>query len=256
MIPRLMSAERLLRIVRKLRGRGGCPWDRRQTHRSIRANLVEETWEVIEAIERNDPRALKEELGDLLMQVVFHSVMEEQKGGFGFNDVVNAVCKKLVRRHPHVFGARRGLGADRALRQWEHLKRVEKPGRGGLAGVPRGMPSILRAVRIQEKASRLGFEWKKREQALAKLYEEIGELRSAIRRGSRAGIRHELGDVLFALVKAGRFLKVDPDDALQAASNRFIKRFHAMENRLSKAGRKMHETEPEELYRMWRKTGR
>jgi tetrapyrrole methylase family protein/MazG family protein len=256
MIPRLMPAESLLRIIRKLRGKGGCPWDRRQTHRSIRTNLIEETYEVIDAIDRDDPRAMKEELGDLLMQVVFHSVIEEQRGRFRFSDVVRAVCEKLVRRHPHVFARGRNLNPEAVIQQWERLKKTEKPGRGGLAGVPRAMPSILRAVRIQSKASRLGFEWRRREQALAKLEEEIREFREAVRGGRRAEIRHELGDVMFALVKAGRFLKQDPDDALQSANDRFTKRFHKMEKKLDRQDRKMHEVEPEELYKLWRRTGR
>ena len=254
MIPRLMDTKRLLAIIRKLRGRGGCPWDRRQTHRSIRTNLIEETYEVIDAIDRDDAPAMREELGDLLMQVVFHSVIEEQKGRFRYEDVVQGVCEKLVRRHPHVFGGKKIARPDAVLRQWEQLKRTEKPGRGGLAGVPRAMPSILRAARIQGKASRLGFEWRKRKQALAKLDEEIGEFRQAVRQGRKKEIRHELGDVMFALVKAGRFLNLDPDDALQSANDRFTKRFHRLDKAVVKSGRKMHEVEPEELYRMWKAT--
>lgn len=254
MIPRLMATNRLLHIIRKLRGKGGCPWDRRQTHHSIRTNLVEETYEVLDAIEKDNPEAMKEELGDLLMQVVFHSVIEEQKGRFRFSDVEKAVVEKLIRRHPHVFAKNRSLAPDAVLRQWERLKRTEKPGRGGLAGVPRSMPSILRAVRIQGKASRLGFEWKKREQALAKLEEEIREFRRAIRGGRRAEIYHELGDVMFALIKAGRFLKMDPDDALQSANDRFTKRFHKMEKKLDRQGKKMHEVGAEELYKRWEET--
>ena len=249
-----MATERLLNIIRKLRGERGCPWDRRQTHHSIRTNLVEETYEVLDAINNDDPESMKEELGDLLMQVVFHSIIEEQKGRFGYNDVVKTVCEKLISRHPHVFGERKTMAPESVIRQWERRKRIEKPGRGGLAGVPRAMPSILRAVRIQGKASRLGFEWKKRDQALEKLEEEIREFRQAIRRGLRPEIRHELGDVMFALIKAGRFLKQNPDDALQSANDRFTKRFHKMEKKLDKKGRKMHEVKPEELYRMWRKT--
>jgi len=254
MIPPLMNAERLVALVRRLRGKRGCPWDRRQTHRSIRTNLIEETWETIEAIERDNPAAMREELGDLLMQVVFHAAIEEQKGRFSFSDVVKGVCEKLVRRHPHVFGRRRDMAVDAAYRQWERLKRVEKPGRGGLAGVPRAMPSVLRAVRIQGKASRLGFEWRRAAQAEAKLEEELHELRAAVRSRKRDHIRHELGDVMFALVKLARFLGVNPDDALQAASDRFTRRFHSLEDRLEKTGRKMHETRPEELYRMWRRS--
>ncbi len=248
-----MAPQRLLRIVRRLRSARGCPWDRRQTHRSIRTNLIEEAWEVVDAINRDDPVSLREELGDLLMQVVFHAVIEEQRGRFRFADVERAVCAKLVRRHPHVFGRGRRMAPAAVLRQWERLKRAEKPERGGLGGVPRAMPSVLRAVRIQGKASRLGFEWRTRAQAVAKFGEELREFRAAMRGGKRSSVRHELGDLMFALVKVARFLRLNPDDALQAASDRFIRRFHSLERAVASSGRKLYEVKPEELYRMWRR---
>jgi len=245
----------LRRIVRRLRGPGGCPWDRRQTHRSIKSNLLEETYEVLEALERDDPGMMEEELGDLLLQVVFHARIEEERGRLTLEDVIRHVSEKLIRRHPHVFGRGKKISAARALTQWERLKRDEKPKRSGLDGVPPALPALLRATRVQSKAARLGFEWKRFRDALAKFDEESGELKRALRSGRRAAIRHELGDTLFALAKVAKFLHLDPEDTLQAANDRFIARFHALERRVAATGKKMHELPVARLQRLWR-TGR
>ena len=247
-----MGLPRLRRIVTRLRARDGCPWDRRQTHRSLKVALIEETYEVIDAIDRDDARALREELGDLLLQVVFHASIEESRGRFRLEDAIRGVCEKLIRRHPHVFGRRKKIGADRALSQWEQLKKAEKPRKSGLDGVPPSLPALLRASRTQEKASRLGFEWRRRAEALAKFDEECAELKAAIRSGRRAAIRHELGDVLFAGAKVGRFLRLDPEDTLQAATTRFTRRFKRLEQAVSRRGVPMHEVPPAVLYRLWR----
>jgi len=251
-----MSLNRLENIVRRLRSKRGCPWDRRQTHRSLKTTLLEETHEVLDSIDRADPDSLKEELGDLLLQIVFHAGIEKSRGRFGMDDVIDAVCDKLVRRHPHVFARGRKVSAEGALKQWEELKRGEKSGQSPLASVPRHQPALIRAVRIQSKAARLGFEWRRFAQAEAKLAEEMGEFRAAIRGGRRAAVRRELGDALFALAKVAKFLGLDPEQALQAANDRFTRRFHALERAVARTGRGMGETEPEKLYRMWRKTGR
>jgi len=248
-----MPLERLRRIVRRLRAkRGGCPWDRRQTHKSLKASLLEETYEVLDAIDRNDNKALREELGDLLLQIVFHAAIEEEQGRFRLEDVIREHCEKLVRRHPHVFARGRKVDAAGALRQWEHIKHAEKPSRSGLASVPKALPALYRATRIQAKASRLGFEWRRREQAIAKFDEELGEFRRAMHRGHRGAIAHELGDLLFALAKVARFMHLDPEDTLQAANRRFIDRFGRLERTVAASGRRMHEVRPEELYRLWR----
>ncbi|MEK7474469.1 MAG: nucleoside triphosphate pyrophosphohydrolase [Candidatus Coatesbacteria bacterium] len=250
-----MSLRRLQTIVKRLRAkRGGCPWDRRQTHQSLKAGLLEETYEVLDAIDRHDPKALREELGDLLLQIVFHADIEENAGRFTLEDVIREHCEKLVRRHPHVFARGRKVNAGGALKQWELIKRTEKPaGASGLGTVPKALPALYRAARIQAKASRLGFEWRRRSQAIAKFDEELGEFRTAVRRGRRREITHELGDLLFALAKVARFLDLDPETTLQAANRRFIDRFGKLERTVAKSGRRMHEVKPEELYRLWRK---
>ncbi len=251
-MPRPDGLARLRRIVRRLRGPGGCPWDRRQTHRSIKSNLLEETYEVLEALERDDPRMMEEELGDLLLQVVFHAQIEEERGRLRLEDVMRHVSDKLVRRHPHVFRRGKRISAARALAQWERLKRDEKPKRSGLDGVPAALPALLRATRVQAKAARLGFEWKRLGEALAKFDEESRELKAALRSRRRAAIRHELGDALFALAKVAKFLGLDPEDTLQAANDRFITRFHALERRVAATGRRMHELPPARLQALWR----
>ncbi len=252
-----MTLERLRGIVKKLRGKDGCPWDRRQTHGSLKSNLVEETYEVLEAIRRKSPQALEEELGDLLMQIVFHASIEEERGRFTIDGVIRSACRKLIRRHPHVFARGRRAGTrsltrDRALSQWESLKHAEKPKGSGMDGIPVSLPALQRAARVQSKAARLGFEWSQFSQAMDKLEEELREFKSAVRRKRRAEIRHELGDAIFALAKVARFLKIDPEDTLQAANDRFIVRFRRLERAVSRTGRKMHEVEPEKLYKLWR----
>jgi tetrapyrrole methylase family protein/MazG family protein len=256
MIPSPMPLKRLEKIVRRLRSKRGCPWDQRQTHASLKSSLIEETYEVLDAIDRKDANALKEELGDLLLQIVFHAEIARSRDRFDMDDVMSAVCDKLIRRHPHVFARGRKVSAEGALKQWELLKREEKAGRSPLASVPPALPALMRAIRIQNKAARLGFEWRRFSQAYAKVDEELGELRTAIRRRRRAEIRRELGDTLFALAKAAKFLGIDPEDALQAANARFIGRFHALERAVARSGRDMGSVRPEELYVMWRKTGR
>lgn len=248
-----MPLTRLRRIVRRLRAPRGCPWDRRQTHRTLKACLVEETYEVLDAIERDDAAAMREELGDLLLQCVFHAVLEEERGRFTLEDAIRQVCAKLVRRHPHVFARGRRVTARGALTQWEILKRGEQAGRRGLDGVPRALPALLRAARIQDKAARQGFEWQRFAQARAKLGEELRELDAAIRSRRKPAVERELGDALFALAKVGRFLRADPEDALQAANDRFTRSYHRLERAVASTGRRMHEAPPAELYALWRK---
>lgn len=247
---------RLRGIVKRLRSPGGCPWDRAQTHRSIKSNLLEETYEVLEALERDDPRMMEEELGDLLLQVVFHARIEEERGRLRLEDVIRHVSDKLIRRHPHVFGRGKKISAARALSQWERLKRDEKPRRSGLDGVPQALPALLRATRVQSKAARLGFEWRRVRDAWAKFDEESGELKRAVRSGRRTAIHHELGDALFALAKVAKFLRLDPEDTLQAANDRFIVRFHRLEREVAATGRKMHDLPVARLQRLWRSASR
>ena len=220
----------LLHIMQLLRAPGGCPWDRAQTHQSIRRNMLEEAYEAAEAIDQQDPVHLKEELGDVLLQVVFHARMAQEAGQFSFDDVVDGVCQKLVFRHPHVFGASEAEGPDGALTSWEAQKRAEKGQKTAadtLDGVARSLPALIRAEKLQDKARKAGFDWDSVGPALDKLSEETEELRAAVRDGTNP--EEELGDLLFAAVKAGRFLGLDSEQALHAACEKFIRRFRRVE---------------------------
>ena len=220
----------LLSIMALLRSPGGCPWDRAQTHQSIRRNMLEEAYEAAEAIDQQDPVHLKEELGDVLLQVVFHARIAQEAGQFSFDDVVDGVCQKLVFRHPHVFGASEAEGPDGALTSWEAQKRAEKGQKTAadtLDGVARSLPALIRAEKLQDKARKAGFDWDSVGPALDKLSEETEELRAAVRDGTNP--EEELGDLLFAAVKAGRFLGLDSEQALHAACEKFIRRFRRVE---------------------------
>lgn len=220
----------LLKIMELLRAPGGCPWDRAQTHQSIRDNMLEEAYEAADAIDRMDMENLREELGDVLLQVVFHSSMASQAGYFTFDDVVNGVCQKLVFRHPHVFGTVDAKDPDGALSAWDAQKREEKGQRtaaDALDSVARALPALTRAAKLQSKAAKAGFDWREAAPAMDKLSEELEEFQTAVREGSN--IEEELGDLLFAAVKAGRFAGVDGETALQKACEKFIRRFRRVE---------------------------
>jgi MazG family protein len=234
------AIERLLSIMETLRGPQGCPWDREQTLRSLRPYVLEETYEVLEAIDSGDPREHCEELGDLLLQIVFQAQLMKEEGRFEFADVAEAISSKLVSRHPHVFGNASAKDADAVLRQWAALKREEKKARGGgesvLEGVPREMPALARADRLTEKASRIGFDWPDAGGAREKVSEEVRELDDAIREGDRDAVEHELGDVLFAVANLSRKLGVPPEEALRGAVARFVSRFSFVERELARRG--------------------
>ncbi len=234
------AIERLLSIMERLRGPGGCPWDREQTMRSLRPYVLEETYEVLEAMDAGDPREHCEELGDLLLQIVFQAQLAKEEGRFDFADVAEAISNKLVARHPHVFGDADVKDADAVLRQWAALKREERraKGRGDsvLEGVPREMPALARADRLTEKAGRVGFDWPDAAGAREKVSEEIGELDEALGRGDSEAIEHEMGDALFALANLSRKLGVAPEEALRGAVGRFIDRFGHVERELARRG--------------------
>lgn len=226
----------LLKIMELLRAPGGCPWDRAQTHQSIRDNMLEEAYEAADAIDREDADNLKEELGDVLLQVVFHASMARQAGQFTFDDVVDGICKKLVYRHPHIFGSAEAAGPEGALSAWDAQKREEKGQRtaaDALDSVARALPALTRAAKLQGKAAKAGFDWKDAAPALDKLSEELEEFQTAVRDGSNT--EEELGDLLFAAVKAGRFAGVDGETALQKACDKFIRRFRRVEELAPKA---------------------
>ena len=240
----------LLNIMEILRGEQGCPWDKEQTHASMRKDMIEEAYEVCEAIDLDDKALLKEELGDVLLQVVFHSRIEEEKGVFAFDDVVDGICKKLVFRHPHVFGTVDARDSGQALNTWDAQKREEKDQRTAsdtLKAVARSLPALIRAEKIQSKAAKAGFDWPDPAPALDKLAEEADELRRAAQ--GDGDPEEELGDLLFAAVKAGRFLGLDSEQALTRACDKFIRRFQSVEERAG--GRPLGELPLEELEALW-----
>lgn len=244
----------LLEIMRSLRAPGGCPWDAEQTHESIRKNLIEETYEVVEAIDKKDSGMLLEELGDLLMQVVFHAQMEDEKGVFNFDDVADGVCKKLIERHPHVFGEVEVSGVDDVLDNWDAIKRRKKGQKKGsepMLSVPRELPALMRAAKIQQKASAVGFDWPDVSGAYDKIIEETQELRKAVKSGVQDDVSEELGDLLFSVVNVSRFLKCDAEEALTAASDKFINRFIHVEQLAKENGVDMEKASLEELDRLW-----
>lgn len=244
----------LLSIMRLLRAPGGCPWDAEQTHESIRKNLIEETYEVIEAIDKNDKELMCEELGDLLMQVVFHAQMEDEAGTFDFNSVTDGVCKKLIERHPHIFGEVKVSGVDDVLTNWDAIKRKTKGQKttgDSMLSVPRELPALMRATKLQKKAADVGFDWNDVSGALDKVAEETAELRAAIENKDSVNMAEELGDILFSVVNVSRFIKVDAEEALTAASDKFLARFVEVEKLAKERGIDMKEASLEELDALW-----
>jgi MazG family protein len=226
------TVARLVGLMRRLLAPDGCPWDREQSFETLRKYVLEEACEVIDAIDGGDRKALCEELGDLLLQVVFQAELARREGSFAIDDVVAGIVDKLVHRHPHVFGHLTAADADEVLRNWEKLKAKEKGDRGILGGVPRSMPALTRAQRVGEKVSRVGFDWADAGGSRAKVAEELGELDAAVAAGSKAAIEEEMGDVLFALVNLSRHLHVDAEGALRGTIDKFTRRFAHVERRV------------------------
>ena len=243
---------RLKEIVARLRAPDGCPWDREQTHSTLRSSLIEECHEVIDAIERSDDANLREELGDLLLQVVMHAQLADERGAFTLEEIATTVSEKMVRRHPHVFGDKLAADSDAVLKQWEKIKREEKGGNAGvLDGVATSLPALLRGQTLQKKAARVGFDWPDIEPVYEKLAEEIGEIREAVESKEQASIEAEIGDLLFSAVNLARKLGVDAETALAGANKRFLARFRHIEQTLGAEGREVEGTSLEELDRIW-----
>lgn len=247
---------RLVEVMRALLGPGGCPWDREQTLETLRPYVIEEAFEVVDAIDRGSPPLLKEELGDLLLQIVFQAELARAQGWFEVDEVVDGICDKLIRRHPHVFGDAEAGDATGALHQWERLKKAEKKGRGALDGVPVALPALLRAVRVGEKASAVGYDWPDAGGPRAKIDEELGEMDAALAEGDRAAAERELGDLLFSVASFARKQGMDPEAALRGALDRFSGRFRHSEVRAREQGRTLDEMEPDELDRLWEEAKR
>ena len=242
----------LVEIVRLLRAPGGCPWDGEQTHESIRRNFLEEAYEVAEAIDEGSPEHLREELGDVLLQVVFHTGIEADAGRFDLDGVADGVCKKLIYRHPHVFGEVSVSDTGEVLNNWEALKRTEKGQKtttDSLEAVARSLPGLWRAEKVQKKAAKAGFDWPDVSGALDKLSEEIAELRRAVDEGSN--VAEELGDVLFSAVNVARFVQTDPEQALTGATDKFIRRFRRVEEQALENGRSLTDMDLSELDKLW-----
>ena len=247
------TVDDLVEIMSLLRSENGCPWDREQTHASIRKNFIEETYEAVEAIDEDNPDKLKEELGDVLLQVVFHAQMEKEKGNFDFNDVCDGICKKLIVRHPHVFGNEKADSAEKVLDRWEEIKNETKEQTGGatLDAVPKQLPALMRCAKVQHRAEKAGGCSHSLVWSLGKLDEEVAELKEAVRSNDIAKCCKEMGDVLFSAVNTARTLDIEPEECLTAASEKFIKRFKKAENLAEQSGKKLSEIKGEELNSLW-----
>lgn len=251
----------LVRIMERLRADNGCPWDREQTHQTLKPFLIEEAYEVVEAIDEGDPKQIMEELGDLLFQVVFHAQVAAERREFTIGQVLAATADKMVRRHPHVFGDATASTAGEVLEQWEELKRKERNAAAAvpisaLDGVPRELPGLLRAQRLQDKAARVGFDWPEISGVTAKIEEELGELREAMESAAPEEIEEELGDVLFSLVNLARFLNLSAEEALRKSITRFSTRFQYIEEALQRDGRYLGGVDLEEMEQLWQQAKR
>src|SRR5512140_332843 len=247
-----MSEERFNRtmgIMRRLRAPGGCPWDAEQTHDSLKRYLIEECYEVIEAIDKRDDGLLQEELGDLLLQPLFHAAIAEERGAFTMDDVLETLSNKLVRRHPHVFGDQEIRTSDEQVANWEKIKKEEKgeERRSVLSGIPPHMPALMQAQKITEKAARVGFDWEHVDQVFAKVLEELRELEETMVDRDQERMEAELGDLLFAIVNLGRFLSVNPEEALRKTIARFTTRFSHVEDTLHSRGVQLKDATLDEM---------
>lgn len=244
----------LIAIVARLREPDGCPWDRVQTHQSIKKSMIEETYEALDALDSGDDKAFANELGDVLLQVVFHAQMARERGAFDFDDILKEICDKLITRHTHVFGKDHAGNAEEALDNWEKNKKKEKKistYTGVLRDVPKYLPALMRAEKIQKKARGFGFDWDNIDDVYAKVAEEQEELKEAQAEGDAAHVREEYGDLLFSVVNLGRFLGTDPETALTAASNKFISRFARLEELAAHKGLDIGKMTLEELDLLW-----
>jgi tetrapyrrole methylase family protein/MazG family protein len=258
--------EKLAAVQARLRAPGGCPWDREQTHESLRTYLIEEAYEVLEALESRDDGKFREEMGDLLLQIVFHSQIAKEEGRFEVSDVIREVHDKMVRRHPHVFGEQRAKDSAEVLRNWEQIKKEERRASGAksargsqregksgslLDGVSRALPAALEGFQLTRRASRIGFDWENVDGVIEKMNEEAGELRQALHEKNAKRSEEEMGDLLFAAVNLARFLHVDPEIALKKANAKFSSRFRRMEELAAKSGKALADVPREQMEEFW-----
>lgn len=245
--------ETVMTIMRKLRAPGGCPWDAEQTHQSLKRYLLEEAYEVLEAIDTGSDELLKEELGDLLLQPVFHAAIAEERGAFSMDQVLETLAEKLIRRHPHVFGDQVIRDSETQIANWEKIKKAEKgeQRRSALSGIPPHLPALMKAHKISEKAARVGFDWDHVDQVMAKVLEELHEFEEAMLLGRQDCMEAELGDLLFAVANLGRFLSIDPEEALRKTITRFQTRFEYIEESLHAGGHQIQDATLEEMEILW-----
>ncbi|MBP5456815.1 MAG: nucleoside triphosphate pyrophosphohydrolase [Paludibacteraceae bacterium] len=247
---RLVAFQRLLDIMDELREK--CPWDSKQTFDSIRANTIEETYELCDAIMKKDMNEIKKELGDVLLHIVFYSKMASETNDFDIADVCNALCDKLVFRHPHVFGTANADSASQVEQSWEQIKRKEKDGnKSVLSGVPDALPALIKAYRIQDKARNVGFDWDEKEQVWDKVYEELGELKEEVAKLDAEKMEAEFGDLLFSMINAARLYKINPENALERTNRKFIRRFNYLESQTLKQGKELKGMSLEEMDQYW-----
>jgi len=244
--------QKLVEIIEKLRSEKGCPWDRVQTHDTLKRYLLEETYELIEAIEKKDYKAIKEELGDLLLQIVLHSQIAKEDGKFNIDDVIEKICKKMISRHPHVFGEAYFETPEEVINQWDERKRQEgKLSCSILEGIPIALPSLLRAYKIQSRVSKVGFDWDSVQGIFSKIEEEIKELKNAIKSGDKEKMEEEIGDLLFSVVNLARFLKIDPEGALRKTNRKFEERFKKLEKLAQQKGKSLKDMSLSEMDSLW-----
>src|SRR6266436_9807208 len=242
---------KLCEIVAKLRAPAGCPWDREQTHESLLPALIEEAYEVAEAVRANDDANFREELGDLLLLIVMHAEIAREGGGFDIDNVLSDVTEKLIRRHPHVFGKSDARDSGAVLKQWESIKRAEKTGKHYLDGLPAALPALVRAQKAQSKAARVNFDWTELRDVIAKIEEETAEAKAAITSQDRQAIGDENGDLLFAVVNLARKCNLDAESALQSATDKFVARFTRLEDELQAQGKRLGDVDLAELDQIW-----
>lgn len=247
--------ERLTGLMERLRGPNGCPWDKEQTLESLVPFMIEEAYEVIAAIDSGSPAEIKDELGDLLFQIVFIAEICKEEGRFDLSDVIDGTVTKMIRRHPHVFGDTTAETSEEVLRNWAEIKKEEKrdalKADGYLSGIPEVLPALMRAHKVSQKAAKVGFDWQDISEVIAKLDEETAEFKEAVKEKDAAGIEEELGDMLFTIVNVSRFLSVNPEDALRKTIGKFINRFHHIEKRVTELGGDLSETSTAEMEQLW-----
>ena len=248
------TMEDLIEIMSILRGKDGCPWDKAQDHETLRPYVIEEAYEVIDAIDRGESGDLVEELGDLLLQVIFHSRIAEERGDFDFSDVIDGICKKMIRRHPHIFGEKHVKDQAEVLKNWEKIKQEEKEITtlaDSMEGLPKTLPALMEAFKVQEKAARVGFDWDDVKYPMAKVIDELEELKEVYKGENRDKIKEELGDLIFSCVNVARFLGVEPELCLREATQKFIRRFGSVEAETTKFGKTLQDMTLIEMDKLW-----